>query len=68
MTPNPESTDIYFLPPIDTSAWQLDDLEHNRDAVRELFVRVHTAMRSTGSLPDTLCVAVEAPAREEALV
>jgi 1-acyl-sn-glycerol-3-phosphate acyltransferase len=63
----PGITDIYFLPPIDTSAWTLADLEHNRDAVRDLFIRVHAAMRSTGGLPDILSVA-EQFAPEEALV
>ena len=55
----PGSTDIYFLPPIDASAWQLADLERNRDAVRELFVRVHDSIRSTGALPKTLSLAIE---------
>jgi 1-acyl-sn-glycerol-3-phosphate acyltransferase len=58
----PGSTDIYFLPAIDTSAWRLADLERNRDSVRELFVRVHDAMRSTGELPDSLGVTEHAPA------
>ncbi|MEP6493892.1 MAG: lysophospholipid acyltransferase family protein [bacterium] len=64
----PGMTDIYFLPPIDTTAWQLADLEHNRDAVRELFVRVHATMRSTGRLPDMLGIAAEPPVHEEAMV
>ena len=50
----PGTTDVYFLPPIDTSSWQLADLEQNRDAVRELFVRVHAAVRATGELPEFL--------------
>ena len=63
----PGSTDIYFLPPIDTSAWRLADLERNRDSVRELFVRVHDAIRSTGELPDSLGLVTEqAPALEAA--
>jgi 1-acyl-sn-glycerol-3-phosphate acyltransferase len=56
----PGSTDIYFLPPIDTSSWSVTDLERNRDAVRDLFVRVHDSIRSTGALPDTLGLAPEA--------
>ena len=28
----PGTIDVYFLPPIDTSAWRLADLERNRDA------------------------------------
>jgi len=63
----PGSTDIFFLPPIDTSAWRLDDLERNRDSVRELFVRVHDAVRSAGELPHSLGLVTErAPALEAA--
>jgi len=63
----PGSTDIYFLPAIDTSAWRLDDLERNRDSVRELFVRVHDAVRSAGELPHSLGLVTErAPALEAA--
>jgi 1-acyl-sn-glycerol-3-phosphate acyltransferase len=43
--------DLYFLPPIDTAQWRLEDLERNRDSVRDLFVRVHDSMRRTGTLP-----------------
>ena len=52
----PGVTDVYFLPAIDTTAWTLDDLELNRDAVRELFVRVHQSMRTTGRLPESLTI------------
>jgi len=52
----PGTIDLYFLPPIDTSAWQLADLERNRDAVRDLFVRVNDSMRSTGRLPASLAI------------
>jgi len=62
----PGSTDIYFLPPIDTSAWRLADLERNRDSVRELFLRVHDAIRSTGELPDSLGLVTEQAALEAA--
>jgi 1-acyl-sn-glycerol-3-phosphate acyltransferase len=48
----PGVIDLYFLPPIATSRWRLADLERNRDAVRDLFVRVHASMRSTGRLPN----------------
>lgn len=47
----PGTTDVYFLPPIDTSSWRLEDLDENRSAVRDLFVRVHDAVRTTGKLP-----------------
>ena len=50
----PGSTDVYFLPPIDASSWRLADLERNRNEVRDLFVRVHDSVRSTGALPSTL--------------
>ena len=62
----PGSTDIYFLPPIDTSAWRLADVEQNRDRVRELFVRVHDSVRSTGELPNSLGLAAEHAAVLEA--
>ena len=47
----PGTTDVYFLPPIDTSSWRLEDLDANRKAVRDLFVRVHDSVRRTGRLP-----------------
>jgi 1-acyl-sn-glycerol-3-phosphate acyltransferase len=62
----PGMIDLYFLPPIDTSSWKLEDLEKNRDAVRELFVRVHDSMRTTGRLPGAL--GIEQPQPIEALV
>jgi 1-acyl-sn-glycerol-3-phosphate acyltransferase len=52
----PGAIDLYFLPTIDTTSWELDDLELNRDAVRELFVRVHHSMRTTGRLPESLAI------------
>jgi 1-acyl-sn-glycerol-3-phosphate acyltransferase len=53
--------DVHFLPPIDTSRWVLADLERNRDAVRDLFVRVHESMRTLGRLPESLAVDAQAP-------
>jgi len=47
----PGTTDVYFLPPIDASSWRLADLDANRAAVRDLFVRVHHSMKRTGRLP-----------------
>ena len=64
----PGTMDVHFLPPIDTSGWQLDDLERNRDAVRDLFVRVHNGMRTTGRLPESLTIADERPMLDEVLV
>lgn len=52
----PGVIDLYFRPTIDTSNWALDDLELNRDAVRELFVRVHDSMRTTGRMPESLAI------------
>jgi len=52
----PGLIDVYFLPPIDTTHWVLADVERNRDAVHDLFVRVHEAMRSTGRLPESLTI------------
>ena len=45
---------VYFLPPIDTSSWRLENLEANRDRVHDLYVRVHDAMRADGRLPADL--------------
>ena len=67
----PGMIDLYFLPPIDTRSWVLPDLERNRDAVRDLFVRVHDAMRTTGRLPESVTIAtpsVPAVSDVEALV
>jgi putative phosphoserine phosphatase/1-acylglycerol-3-phosphate O-acyltransferase len=60
----PGTTDVYFLPPIDTSSWQLADLNENRAAVRDLFIRLHESMRSTGRLPASLSISTPEPARE----
>lgn len=60
----PGVIDLYFLPPIDTSTWELADLDRNRDAVRDLFVRVHDAMLTTGRLPADLTVSYRRKAEE----
>lgn len=52
----PGGVDVYFLPAIDTSSWRLKNLEANRDRVRDLYVRVHDAMRADGRLPADLGV------------
>lgn len=52
----PGSVDVYFLPAIDTTSWRLENLEANRDRVRDLYVRVHHAMRANGRLPEDLGV------------
>lgn len=51
---NPGHVGIYFLSAIDTSSWQLEDLEANRDRVHRLYLRVHDAMRADGRLPADL--------------
>jgi putative phosphoserine phosphatase/1-acylglycerol-3-phosphate O-acyltransferase len=57
----PGTTDVYFLPAIDTSSWRIADLDVNRRAVRDLFVRVDSSMKSTGRLPaDTTISSAEA--------
>ena len=63
----PGALDVYFLPPIDTSDWRVTDVERHRDDVRELYVRVHDAMRRTGVLPASLERADNAPLMQEAL-
>jgi len=62
----PGQIDLYFLPPIDTTSWRLADLEANRDAVHEFFVRVHHSMRVIGRLPQPLTL-VDQPNRVEVL-
>ena len=36
---------VYVLPPIDTSAWTVDEVPDNKERVRETFVRVHQELR-----------------------
>jgi len=62
----PGVLNVYFLPPIDTSDWTVDDIEQHRDDVRALYVRVHHAVRETGALPASLLLE-DAPLMEEAL-
>jgi 1-acyl-sn-glycerol-3-phosphate acyltransferase len=57
----PGTVDVYFLPAIDTSSWRLEDLETNRDRVRSLYLRVHDAMRTHGSLPADLGIDTPQP-------
>ncbi len=49
----PGTIDVWFLPPIDTSHWKVEDVEHNRDRVRDLYMRVHDAVRA-GVSPATM--------------
>jgi putative phosphoserine phosphatase/1-acylglycerol-3-phosphate O-acyltransferase len=67
----PGVVDVYFLPPIETSSWRIEDVELNRDRVRALYLRVNESMRSTGELPDDLTLpgsAAVVTERVEALV
>lgn len=61
----PGTIDLHFLPPIDTSCWAIEDVERNRDAVRDLFVRVHDAIRTTGGVPASLSIELPAAADRE---
>jgi 1-acyl-sn-glycerol-3-phosphate acyltransferase len=45
----PGTIDVWFLPAIDTSQWRVEDVERNRDAVRDIFLRVHDAVRLHGA-------------------
>ena len=63
----PGALDVYFLPPIDTSAWSVEEVERNRDDVRALYVRVHDSMRHTNRLPSSLTIEEDAPLMAEAL-
>lgn len=53
----PGRMDIYLLPAIDTSAWRVEDVDVNKERVRDLYVRVHESMRSTGQMPADLQLA-----------
>lgn len=46
--------DVWFLRPIETHDWRLEDLEKNRDAVHDLYVRVHASVHATGKPPAEL--------------
>ena len=61
----PGTIDLYFLPPVDTSQWTMEDVERHRDAVRDLFVRVHDAIRTTARLPASLSIELPTVEREE---
>jgi 1-acyl-sn-glycerol-3-phosphate acyltransferase len=50
----PGQIDVWFLRPIETHDWRLEDLEKNRDAVHDLYVQVHATVRATGKPPAEL--------------
>jgi len=64
----PGTTDVYFLPPIDTSTWRLEDLNEHRAAVRGLFLLVHSTMKTTGRLPADLSISAKDAIQEAVLV
>jgi 1-acyl-sn-glycerol-3-phosphate acyltransferase len=47
----PGAVHVYLAPPIDTSAWRLDDVERNRDAVRQMFLGWHRSIREAHQCP-----------------
>jgi 1-acyl-sn-glycerol-3-phosphate acyltransferase len=53
----PGNLDIYLLPPVETSDWRVEDVNLNKERVRDLYVRVHDAMRTTGRMPSDLTLA-----------
>lgn len=38
--------DVYILPEVDTSNWILDDLNKNKEMVRNIFVKYHNSMHN----------------------
>ena len=58
----PGTIDVWFLPTIDTSQWRIEDVERNRDAVRDVFLRAHDAVRRH----DSPALARRAPVAEPA--
>lgn len=63
----PGHLDVYLLPAIDTSEWRVDEVDLNRNRVRDLYVRVHDAMRTSGRLPaDPVIQDMASPAAEGA--
>ena len=40
------TVDVHVLPAIDTSEWRVEDLDHNRASVRDVYVALHERMRS----------------------
>jgi 1-acyl-sn-glycerol-3-phosphate acyltransferase len=47
----PGTVHVYLAPLIDTSAWRLDDVERNRDAVRQMFLGWHRSIREAHQCP-----------------
>lgn len=51
----PGTIDVWILQPIETSHWKVEDVEGNRDRVRDLYLRVHEAVRA-GVSPATMTI------------
>jgi 1-acyl-sn-glycerol-3-phosphate acyltransferase len=51
----PGTVDVWFLSPIETAHWKVDDVERNRDRVHDLYMRVHDAVR-TGLAPTGMTI------------
>ena len=47
----PGAVEVYIQPLIDTQAWRVEDVERNRDRVREMFERWHRAIREAHGVP-----------------
>jgi 1-acyl-sn-glycerol-3-phosphate acyltransferase len=41
----PGTVHVHFRPPVDTRAWRVEDLDRNRDRMRELYVAWHRDLR-----------------------
>ena len=37
--------DVYFLPSISTAGWKVENLDENRDAVRQIYLDFHDALQ-----------------------
>ena len=54
----PGTIDVWFLSPIETAHWKVEDVEHNRDRVHDLYLRVHDAVRA-GVAPTGMTIDAE---------
>ena len=41
--------DVYFLPRVSTAGWKVEDLDRNRDAVRQIYLDFHASLRESDS-------------------
>jgi len=47
----PGTVEVHVLPAIETADWRIEDVPHNRDRVRERYVRVHHELRDGDPRP-----------------